>query len=305
MIELNITDETSQLKTVILGMPEDFGGTPKIDNVYDPKSRKHILNGTFPSQFDIINEMNEFCTTLEKHGVTVLRPENIIDLNQVFARDIAFVIEDKLVIPHIISDRTDEIKGIKHIIDQIPDKNKLFAPEGVRIEGGDVMPWRGQLFVGYSKDEDFNQYKVSRTNEAGIEFLRENFRSWEVVAIELNKSDSDPKKNALHLDCCFQPVGDNNAILHKEGFKNQQDFEYLLNFFGQENCLLIDSQEMYDMNSNIFSINPKVVVSDKSFTRLNNWLRNNGIEVEEINYREIAKMEGLLRCSTLPLLRKI
>lgn len=305
MIELNITDETSQLKTVILGMPEDFGGTPKIDNVYDPKSRKHILNGTFPSQLDIINEMNEFCTTLEKHGVTVLRPENIIDLNQVFARDIAFVIEDKLVIPHIISDRTDEIKGIKHIIDQIPDKNKLFAPEGVRIEGGDVMPWRGQLFVGYSKDEDFNQYKVSRTNEAGIEFLRENFRSWEVVAIELNKSDSDPKKNALHLDCCFQPVGDNNAILHKEGFKNQQDFEYLLNFFGQENCLLIDSQEMYDMNSNIFSINPKVVVSDKSFTRLNNWLRNNGIEVEEINYREIAKMEGLLRCSTLPLLRKI
>ena len=95
-----------------------------------------------------------------------------------------------------------------------------------------------------------------------------------------------------------------SAILHKNGFKNPQDFEYLLNFFGKENCFMIDSQEMYDMNSNVYTISPQIVVSDKSFTRLNNWLKNQGLQVEEINYREIAKMEGLLRCSTLPLLRE-
>ncbi len=33
-------------------------------------------------------------------------------------------------------------------------------------------------------------------------------------------------------------------------------------------------------------------------------LRNKGITVEEVPYAEIAKMEGLLRCSTLPLRRK-
>ena len=60
---------------------------------------------------------------------------------------------------------------------------------------------------------------------------------------------------------------------------------------------------MYDMNSNIFSIDTDVVVSEKNFTRLNNWLRGNGFVVEEIPYAEIAKQEGLLRCSTLPLIR--
>jgi N-dimethylarginine dimethylaminohydrolase len=41
----------------------------------------------------------------------------------------------------------------------------------------------------------------------------------------------------------------------------------------------------------------------KNFTRLNNWLRANGFVVEENPYAEISKQEGLLRCSTLPLIR--
>ena len=61
---------------------------------------------------------------------------------------------------------------------------------------------------------------------------------------------------------------------------------------------------MFEMNPNIFSISEEIVVSDSSFTRLNNHLRNEwGITVEEIPYREISKMGGLLRCSTLPLVR--
>jgi N-dimethylarginine dimethylaminohydrolase len=55
---------------------------------------------------------------------------------------------------------------------------------------------------------------------------------------------------------------------------------------------------MYKMNSNIFSIDPNVVVSEKNFTRLNNWLRDNGFIVRGNSYAEISKQEGL-RCSTL------
>ena len=39
-------------------------------------------------------------------------------------------------------------------------------------------------------------------------------------------------------------------------------------------------------------------------SKLNNELKNKGFTVEEVPYAEIAKMEGLLRCSTLPLRRK-
>ena len=58
------------------------------------------------------------------------------------------------------------------------------------------------------------------------------------------------------------------------------------------------------MNSNIFSISPEVVISERNFIRLNSWLRDQNITVEEVAYAEIAKQEGLLRCSTLPLIRE-
>jgi N-dimethylarginine dimethylaminohydrolase len=60
---------------------------------------------------------------------------------------------------------------------------------------------------------------------------------------------------------------------------------------------------MYQMNSNIFSISPEVIISEKGFNRLNLELRKRGFTVEEVPYAEISKMEGLLRCSTLPLRR--
>ena len=60
---------------------------------------------------------------------------------------------------------------------------------------------------------------------------------------------------------------------------------------------------MYDMNSNIFSISEDVIISEQNFTRLNKWLRKKGFTVEVVPYSEIAKQEGLLRCSTMPLIR--
>ena len=63
-------------------------------------------------------------------------------------------------------------------------------------------------------------------------------------------------------------------------------------------------EEMYWMNSNIFSISEDVVVIEENFTRLGDHLRNKwGMTVETVPYREISKMGGLLRCSTLPLRR--
>ncbi|PIV95755.1 MAG: amidinotransferase, partial [Flavobacteriaceae bacterium CG17_big_fil_post_rev_8_21_14_2_50_31_13] len=70
------------------------------------------------------------------------------------------------------------------------------------------------------------------------------------------------------------------------------------------NIFEITKQEMYDMNSNVFSISEEVIISEKNFVRLNSWLRNQGFKVEEVPYAEISKQEGLLRCSTLPLIRE-
>jgi N-dimethylarginine dimethylaminohydrolase len=61
---------------------------------------------------------------------------------------------------------------------------------------------------------------------------------------------------------------------------------------------------MYNMNCNLFSISETVIVSENNFSRLNEWLISKGFIVEKVKYSEIAKQEGLLRCSTMPLIRK-
>ena len=177
-------------------------------------------------------------------------------------------------------------------------------PIDARVEGGDVMPWNEYLFMGYSEDQDFEKYQVARTNRAGVSFLKDAFPNRIIKAFELYKSDVNPRENALHLDCCFQPIGKGQAILFEEAFKNAEDVAFLVGYFGEENIIRITRDEMYEMNSNVFSISPEIIVSEQGFDRLNNELRKRGFQVEEVAYAEIAKMEGLLRCSTLPLRRK-
>ena len=255
-------------------------------------------------QLDVTKEINEFLVVLRKYNVQVLKPENINELNQIFTRDISFVIENKFIIPNIIEERLDEIKAISLIISQIPKQNILRMPQKARAEGGDVIPWNEFIFVGYSEEEDFNKYRVARTNKEGVQFLEKEFSEKKVKAFELQKSDENPRENALHLDCCFQPFGNNMAIMYRDGFKNKKDVDFLVDLFSEENIIFLKKEEMYDMNANIFSISEKVIVSEKDFTRLNIKLRKRGFIVEEIQYSEIAKMEGLLRCSTMPLKRK-
>ncbi len=303
MIDLNIKDETSRLKAVVLGTAKSFGGTPTPEHAYDPKSLEHIKNGTFPVERDLVNEMNGFEKVLEKYNVKVYRPEVIEGKNQVYSRDIGFVIDDIFVVSNIIKDREGEIKGIDYLHDQIDNKKIVRAANEVQIEGGDVIPWNNKIFVGYSVGDDFRQHKVNRTNKAGVDFLREAFPGYEVHAFELIKSDVNPRENALHLDCCFQPIGTDQAIIYEGGFKNKSDVDFLANYFGNDKIIRIDQDQMYNMVSNIFSISPEVIVSEKNFPRLNAELRKREFIVEEIPYAEVAKMEGLLRCSTLPLIR--
>lgn len=302
-MRLNIHNETATLKTVVFGIPDSFGGTPNLQDCYDPKSKIYVASGDFPTQDDITLEMESVADVFRKYNVEVLRPKNIENLNQIFARDIGFVVGNSFFVPNIIADREEESKAILHILDQIDESDIVRMPSQTRTEGGDVMVHNDYVFVGYSKEEDFNTYTVARTNQAALDFLKENIKAKKVIGFELNKSDQDPYDNALHLDCCFQPVGQNHAIVHQEGFKNKEDINLLKDIFGEENLIFVNKKEMFEMYSNVFSISEKVVVSEKSFTSLNNKLRSLGILVEEVSYSEIAKMEGLLRCSTLPIER--
>lgn len=303
MLRLNVNDEISPLKAVVLGIANSPGPIPKPSAAYDPKSLEHILAGTYPVETDMVSEMDAFATVLNKYDVRVYRPENITDCNQIFSRDIAFVIGNKLIKANILPDREREVEAILHVLDKIEDTDILTPPEEVHVEGGDVMPWYDYIFIGTYTADDYPDYITARTNKAAVEYIAKEFPDRTIKSFELRKSNTQALQNALHLDCCFQPLGKGKAILHKNGFLIEEEYQWLVDFFGVTNVFEITEEEMYRMFSNVFSISPEVVVSEQKFIRLNNWLRKQGFTVEEIPYSEIAKQEGLLRCSTLPLVR--
>ena len=303
MLKLRVTNETDRLKAVILGTAVSNGATPTLEEAYDPKSAEHIKAGTYPIEKDMVAEMDAFAAVLQKYGVQVYRPEIIRDCNQIFTRDIGFVIDDVFIKANILPDRQAEFQAIEYIVKQMNPDKVVTPPEEVHIEGGDVMPWNEYIFIGTYKGDDYKEQVTARTNMAGVAFIQKLFPHKKVKEFDLVKSKTEARDNALHLDCCFQPVGKDKAIIYKGGFRSEADYQYLVDIFGAENLFHIEREEMYEMNSNVFSISPEVVVSEKHFTRLNAWLRAQGFTVEEIPYSEISKQEGLLRCSTLPLLR--
>ena len=303
MLKLNIKNETSRLRAVVLGIAKSNGGIPKVEDCYDPKSVQHVIAGTYPKESDMILEMDAVAEVLKKYDVEVYRPNVLEDYNQIFSRDIAFVIDDKFIRANILPDREQEYLAINNVISKIAPENIIELPESCHVEGGDVMPWNDYIFIGTYTGEDYADYITARTNIQAVNALQELFPEKKVKSFELRKHNTDPKENALHLDCCFQPIGKDKAILHKNGFLMESEYEWLLDYFGKENVFEISKDEMFNMNSNVFSISEDVIISEKNFTRLNTWLRDNDFTVEEVPYAEIAKQEGLLRCSTLPLIR--
>lgn len=304
IIHLNIQNETAPLKAVILGTALSNGPIPNPEDCYDPKSLQHVLAGTYPKEADMILEMEAVAEVLKRYGVKVYRPEVIDNYNQIFARDISFVIDDKIIISNILPDREREVEATEYVWSHVPKENRIFLSEECHVEGGDVMPWNDYIFIGTYSGDDYTDYITARTNNAAVHAIRELFPNKKVKAFELRKSNTDAYNNALHLDCCFQPIGKDKAIIHKNGFLIAEEYQWLVDYFGKDNIFEISKEEMYAMNCNVFSISEEVIISERNFTRLNTWLRNNGFTVEEVPYAEIAKQEGLLRCSTMPLIRE-
>ncbi len=303
-MDIFVKSETGRLREVVLGLPDSNGPVPKLRETFDAKSYESVLKGVYPKQEDITAEMNAFEAVLLKYGVKVHRPQLVKNCNQIFARDVGFVIDDKIIVSNVIPDRQEEIDAYDPIYRQIHYKQIYNLPEAVHVEGGDVVLYNGVVFVGQYAFEDYPEVKTARTNRLALDYLKMIFPSKTIIPLNLRKSDTDPYEGILHLDCTFMPVGRDKAIIYKPGFLNPRDADHLVDMFGRDNVFELTKEEMYWMNSNIFSISEDVVVIEENFTRLGQHLREKwGMTVETVPYREISKMGGLLRCSTLPLRR--
>ena len=204
---------------------------------------------------------------------------------------------------NIVPNRQDELQGI---VDIIKDFNVgvIKLPEFMHIEGGDVILHNDKLFIGTYSDLDYSSLITARTNIQSIDYLKKMIPNIEIIPINIKKSNRNIFENTLHLDCCFQTIGSDKAIICPDGFKNKEDYEFLIKLFGRKNIFLANANESFMLSSNVFVISPEVIVSHTNFKRLNLWLEEKGILVEKVDYSDVSKMSGLFRCSTLPLYRE-
>lgn len=302
MIYINIDNEYSQLKNVLLGLANDIGRPPKESEAYDPRSLYHIKNRSYPQESELIKELENFYKKLIKHNVEVIRPENIINCNQIFARDLGFIISKVFFLSNIVPDRLDEIDGIKNLLEYF-DVGVMKIPDYMHIEGGDVIVHNDKVFIGTYSEDDYSSFITARTNKESIDYLKKIITDKEIIPIDIKKSNTNIFENTLHLDCCFQTISENKAIICPDGFKRKEDVEFLIKLFGKTNIFLANKEESFLLTSNVLVISPEVIVSDFRFNRLNKWLESNGILVEKVDYSNVSKMSGLFRCSTLPLRR--
>lgn len=301
----SVSNETDRLEVVVLGLPDSMGPEPLLSETYDAKSYEAVSKGCYPSQQSVIDQMNAVKAVLERNGVEVLRPSLVEDYNQVFARDVCFVIDDTLFVSNLIPDRAKETGALEHILGRIPSAHIEHLPEQVHTEGGDILLYGDILLVGCYLESDYPTFKTARTNQYAVDYLRERFPSKRVVPLQLRKHDHDPRQGVLHLDCAFQPVGRGKGIIYRNGFLHHSDVGVLEDIFGADHLFDITVEEAYQMNTNVVSLAPDRLISDQAFTRLNQHLTTAwGIAVEEVPYQEISKMGGLLRCSTMPLVRR-
>ncbi len=286
-MELHIKNETAPLKAVILGIADHLGKPLDIN----PVSRYHIKNGTYPTEADIKTELDSFEDALKTAGVAVYRPNDLKGVDQIFTRDIGFVIDDKFIVANMKeSVRQVEFPGIEHLLSDLAEDQIIHLPSAAFMEGGDVIVHNDHIFVGISK----------RTNRAGYEFLKKQFPNKQVHALPLVVTD-DPATNVLHLDCAFQPVGHDAAIIYEKGFASKPEILYQV--FSDEQLIKVSSEQKQRMFPNVFSITPNKVVIEENFTQLADILALKGIESVKVKFKETSKLSGLLRCSTLPLSR--
>ena len=79
--------------------------------------RWHLKNGTFPGDEVVQNEINKLEQVFTSAGVEVVRPENLTAVEQIFTRDIGFVIDQTFVLANMAKkERQTEIEALEFLL---------------------------------------------------------------------------------------------------------------------------------------------------------------------------------------------
>ena len=239
-----------------------------------------------------LSQQNSLTNILLKYNVEIIWADVIPGAKyQLFIRDPFMVIGDTLVVSYMKDKvRQLELSGANALLRDINQDKVIYTPHDIVIEGGDVIPHLEKLFVGQ---------EGKRTNKAGFEFLKTKFNNvFSVIPIFM---EFDQKKNPwLHLDCVFNPIWHDTAIVFPNGIKPES---LLLIESTFSNIIRITEKEKNELAANVFSLGNKTIIVQERHTRIIKELKKKGFTVETMNFYETIEFDGYNRCMTCPIER--
>ena len=289
---LGIRNEFDSLELVILGTgigmkaeadPVLQQGLPKTSALYsqpDPKLTEREFEGV--------------CRALEHLDIVVQRPD-IVDspeiVDQTCPRDIGFVIDDLYFEANSrYASRNIEHLGIDPLLKDIEPRQYIKMPKDVFLEGGDVMPAPGRLFLGLG----------ARSSREGIEWLADVLRQYgnprEIVIIP---------HDVLHLDCCWNVIGPDLALWCEETTGTFMDLEGVPVHLDFE-TISVNRAEQAALATNVLVARPGHILArnDAACESINQILESRyGFSVERLPFDCVPSIGGSFRCATLPLKR--
>ncbi len=286
MHTLCVTSETGRLRSVIIGYPDNFHQVPPA--IINETQKQYYFGPNRPTRQQVMAELNGFKATLAQHQVEVLQPVPLAGVpDQLMTRDIGVVIGDTFVVTQMArQSRRDEWLGLLPILDKIGTQRIVKVPDGIVLEGGDVIVDNGRIFVGLSQ----------RTGADGAAFLAGTFPQFEVVPVPLKQlADGE---DVLHLDCSFVPVGTGHALIYPAGLAEMPPA------IAEQYALIeVTKAEQQILATNVLSISPTQVIARQQAARVNAEMRQRGLTVIELPFNDPPKTGGSFRCCSLPLWR--
>lgn len=280
--------ETGHLHSVILGYPDNMMRKERsVEGAINGTEAKNIQQGIIPTPEQTTAEFVGFKEVLELHGVDVYMPTELDVHEQIYTRDIGFSVGEIFFISNMAkADRKDEIHGISHLIDHF--ERKIQVPEGINIEGGDIIVDKGVVYMGIGQ----------RTGENAIPFMQAALEGTGLVLEPIYIKQPEEGEDSLHLDCTFMPVGEGHALIYPEAMKNIPD-----SMKSNYQWIVVTREEQENLGTNVLSLSPQKVVSRHVATRINEEMRKAGLEVIELQFDQAPMNGGSFRCCTLPLRR--
>ncbi|MCP8616262.1 dimethylarginine dimethylaminohydrolase family protein [Salirhabdus salicampi] len=272
-----VYSEYGVLKRVILCQPQYM----TIREVINDTQKKFKDEGIHIEK--ALDQHRAFVKELNNRNVeTILLPYHKKFPEQVFTRDIGFTLGQTT----FVAEMGHKVrKGEEDVLRQWLEDEELpyYNLIGDKIEGGDVIIDQDTIYVGLS----------NRTNQAAVDHLQTLLPKFKVKAIPF-------KEKYLHLDCVFNVVSPEVAIIYPEAL-TQEDIDL---FSSRYELIKVTKEEQFTLGTNVLCIGNNQIFSLPVNKNVNQQLREKGFDVIEVDITEIIKSGGSFRCCTLPLLRQ-